>query len=629
MGLFDNFPYSNFHEINLGWLIKTVETADKNVQQALASVMESEKEIARLQEYVSTYFENLDVTEEINEKLEQMLLSGQLAEVIEIFLGLNSINVFNTVADMQAAENLAEGSACQTLGFHTVGDGGGAIYKVVRVKSSTVVNNASTIPLYDETLVAVICSDNVSIKQLGAYGDGANDDTEVFKTALEIDNYVDFYIPEGVYNISDTLTLSPEKNGKPFVFRGERNSVLKAVAEIPAVLQFTAPGEQLVVKNITIDCNAKASRAIYDTSNRPACWLHNLYIFNAVIAGIELGDENSGAGGHSWVDSCFIYNPKTFAAGIINYEPDTRISNSEIYYCSPAIDQHSGFIMCSNSHFWSGGASNPSINTVCVTANAPGTLVLNFTGCYFDSYDTVFDMPDKNPNINIAGGFCYFSDKKTYADYIKILYVGLYAKWCITGFSIKAGDISSKVYPVVFQNLKSYATQSPDVGYRFWEVDGYPDYVSNLTPYHDRALKGDSVRSVLGRGMSVTAGEYLRIGYIFQPNNGRFMFDVENEDGLVFFNMKIQVSSTGNITSDNSKIDVDGNWNFALGAMENLDIAGQTVKALPLYIIAKKSITAEQGFVASARNSARWVNFFRMERVEGTPATVKIWDADQ
>lgn len=47
------------------------------------AVEEIQELFVELQNYVNTYFENLDVQEEINNKLDEMALDGTLAQIIE------------------------------------------------------------------------------------------------------------------------------------------------------------------------------------------------------------------------------------------------------------------------------------------------------------------------------------------------------------------------------------------------------------------------------------------------------------------------------------------------------------------------------------------------------------------
>ena len=83
-----------------------------------------------LQDYVNNYFENLDVQDEIDKKLDEMAKDGQLVEIIGQYLNSNAILFFKTVDDMKNADNLVNGSYCKTLGFYEENDGGAGFYKI-------------------------------------------------------------------------------------------------------------------------------------------------------------------------------------------------------------------------------------------------------------------------------------------------------------------------------------------------------------------------------------------------------------------------------------------------------------------------------------------------------------------
>lgn len=63
MAIFDTFPYTNFHELNLDWIIKML------------------RDYADTLEYVQTF----DVTGEVSDKLEQMLADGELTNLLGDF----------------------------------------------------------------------------------------------------------------------------------------------------------------------------------------------------------------------------------------------------------------------------------------------------------------------------------------------------------------------------------------------------------------------------------------------------------------------------------------------------------------------------------------------------------------
>ena len=205
-----NFPFiENTYESldNYGLYCKVVEhlnnvianenTVESNVQALYNAFVE-------LNTYVSNYFDNLDVQDEINNKLDDMVEQGTLQEIISAYLNSKAIFGFDTVADMKSAENLIDGSYAKTLGYYESNDGGSALYRIRERDFEDVIDNAKLILMEDETLVAEIINENIiNIKQLGAKGDGETDDSGVFKIAFN--SYSTIYIPDGNYLINDKV----------------------------------------------------------------------------------------------------------------------------------------------------------------------------------------------------------------------------------------------------------------------------------------------------------------------------------------------------------------------------------------------------------------------------------------
>lgn len=97
---------------------------------------------------------------------------------------------FDTVADMKAATNLVNGDYARTLGFHTINDGGDAIYYVREVTAQDVIDEGKLIALNNQTLVAELIIENnvIDVKKFGAWADGVHDDSDVFQHCLDLVN---------------------------------------------------------------------------------------------------------------------------------------------------------------------------------------------------------------------------------------------------------------------------------------------------------------------------------------------------------------------------------------------------------------------------------------------------------
>ena len=204
----EDFDALNDYEL----LCKVVEYLNKVIEQQNL-VGENTDELLRvylqLKEYVEHYFDNLDVQEEINNKLDDMIEQGTLQEIIADYLNSKAIFGYDNVSSMKSSTNLINGSYAQTLGYHTKNDGGKGLYKIRTITNDDVVDEMMIIALNDNTLVAELIENNIiNVKQLGAYGDNTHDDLIPLQTAINNFNVV--YLPIGYYYISDGLSVTKD-----------------------------------------------------------------------------------------------------------------------------------------------------------------------------------------------------------------------------------------------------------------------------------------------------------------------------------------------------------------------------------------------------------------------------------
>ena len=160
-----------------------------------------------LQDYVNHYFDTLDIQEEINNKLDEMATDGTLQEIISDYLNSQAIFCYDTVNDMKQATNLINGSYAKTLGYHSINDGGGPIYKI---KDTNELENGAIITLNNSLQAHLNYNDEINVKTFGAYGNNTNDDTQAFKNAINFcknNNIINLFIPQGLYILSDNFKI--------------------------------------------------------------------------------------------------------------------------------------------------------------------------------------------------------------------------------------------------------------------------------------------------------------------------------------------------------------------------------------------------------------------------------------
>lgn len=196
----------------LAYLVKYMEeTLIPAINENAEAVEELQRLYIQLKAFVDNYFDNLDVQDEINNKLDQMADDGTLQEIIGDYLQANAIWGFDTVADMKNSTNLIDGSFAKTLGFHTLNDGGGATYKIRTITNEDVVNEMDIIALSSSNqLIAELVVENpLNVKKYGAYGDNSHDDTDVLQHVFDISgtNGGDIFLPTGKYKVTEPISM--------------------------------------------------------------------------------------------------------------------------------------------------------------------------------------------------------------------------------------------------------------------------------------------------------------------------------------------------------------------------------------------------------------------------------------
>ena len=90
MGIFRNFPYSNFHEMNLDEIIKIVKSMLENWARYYTEWDDWKETVtsewAEMQSFINNYFDNLNVQTEINNKITSMVNSGVFSQIVDPYV---------------------------------------------------------------------------------------------------------------------------------------------------------------------------------------------------------------------------------------------------------------------------------------------------------------------------------------------------------------------------------------------------------------------------------------------------------------------------------------------------------------------------------------------------------------
>lgn len=157
----NNFPFleNDFDQLtNYGMMMKLMKALNDNITNQNLVEEDMTKlygAFTELQTYIDNYFDNLDIQEEIDNKLDEMAESGELADIIAQYLEVASVLGYDTKATLKSADNLVNGSITRTLGESTYNDGKGSYYKIRTLTSSDVIDDNNILALANfPTLIA-------------------------------------------------------------------------------------------------------------------------------------------------------------------------------------------------------------------------------------------------------------------------------------------------------------------------------------------------------------------------------------------------------------------------------------------------------------------------------------------
>ena len=208
------------YEEQLMWLCKYLEetvipTINENTD-ATNSIILKYNEIV---EFLNNYFENLDVQQEINNKLDEMAENGYFEDILRAYVDDSFIQYFNNVDELKNA-NLTAGQIAGTLGYYSPNDGGNAKYLIVN-DETLIDDGASVHDLVNGYKAKLLFENQLNVLQMGAKGDLINDDSPYFQKAIDLsyEYKIPVYIPSSKqFLIQNTLKV---RYFRPIVFVGD------------------------------------------------------------------------------------------------------------------------------------------------------------------------------------------------------------------------------------------------------------------------------------------------------------------------------------------------------------------------------------------------------------------------
>lgn len=323
----------------LGEVIEQVNANETNIQNFTDDMTNKYNKLVAVwkqtQEWITHYFDNLDVQEEVNNKLDDMLASGQFEDIIFNFFQINL--VFPTVNDMTDDTTIQNGQYLTTLGYYQLNDGGGAQY----VSRNTPPQNKPYVVLNNNLYAELIIDNEITPLQVGAYGDGVHDDTAALKTCINAAKNYNVVLKSShgaKYRVSETIVV----NSINIDFN---NSTLLTNDNLEHLLTInsTNPGNYTHItntyRNIILDGSNITGAVLYIAANKTL--IEGCTINNIGSSGLQLfhGFENT-------VRKCNINGDSTsICTGILINGNDHLLEDIVI------IDCHTGVSVRGNNRY--------------------------------------------------------------------------------------------------------------------------------------------------------------------------------------------------------------------------------------------------------------------------------------
>lgn len=170
-----------FYDRESGTVLQQTARMYAKVNELVKAVNGMDKVIKEYVDYIDNYFKNLDVQEEINNKLDAMAEGGELETYIAQFLATSPVFAFATISDMASATNLANGSIARVIGNSSAYNGDGAYYMIRTKQSGESADGVQKVAIGD-SLIGDRIANNTVKKYLfvgDSYADGWTPDGDV------------------------------------------------------------------------------------------------------------------------------------------------------------------------------------------------------------------------------------------------------------------------------------------------------------------------------------------------------------------------------------------------------------------------------------------------------------------
>ena len=577
-----NFPYieKDFDAVTdyelLCLVVDHLNEVIKNSNKQNTVIQNLYNAFVELKDYVDNYFKNLDVQEEVDNKLDEMAKSGELADIIAQYLRVASVLGFDTKASLKSADNLVNGSITRTLGESSYNDGKGSYYKIRTITSSDVIDDNNILALANfPTLIAekipnlLIGTDNPIF--YGADPTGTLDSSEAIQLCLDNNINKEITFTCGTYKLKNPIEISYNNVYGGINFNNS------------TIIDETKSGYCIGVgtKDHALDhANSNnLTNRFYNISNLKMQssseyailidrWFMNVRIDNIDILtsknGIQIGKlyENVDNKPSDVQLSNFIITNTDMTGNYIAINiigTDNKFCDGRIYGFKTGIDANNNLVQISNIHFLACNFGNTILNTDYACIKNANVVMSDM--CYCDGYPCFIQQGNNNGSIQVSNLFIFnWHDQMSEAaifDFSKVTTANLVP-------TIKYNNIRFNVskYPANSQIIKLTSNNPINsnivAGFSSCDEIRVADVNKLTNAYKDLALSKKGYYS--NTYNSIWYGNWIPLGYLNIVRGGYAYINVmDDELGIVSFKVRFNADLTINTVAKISQTSVGRN----------------------------------------------------------------------
>lgn len=385
----------------------------------------------QLHDYVYDYFDNLDVQEEINNKLDDMVEQGTLQNIIYDYINAKAIFGYDNVASMKSTTNLVDGSYAETLGYYSKNDGGGGLYKIRTKLGTDSPDEMLMIAIGDNLVAELVVDTTINSKQCGLKGDGSTDETNKLNTFFAISTDYDKILNKGIYLTSDTVFIKgrwADTYPNPYRITFDQASIkYNGSADGCSIVVFNHKRSEIDGLNLATNSNSNYIQVI-------GCWYNEFSSWHCKYLKIDTDPT--------------LISALSYDSPAVMY---TTFRNLRLQYGKLYLNRPSSYI---NSVFFDNCVFGGSTNDFCIEVSGPAGAFENIVFHNSDLSDASTAVMKIANELNRSASFkfdnCYLDTK------IPLLYNDNNNKATITTYGI----FSPHVYNLLPKEYGKVITQT-------------------------------------------------------------------------------------------------------------------------------------------------------------------------